>query len=150
MPRYNKIFAGPTHKTLPQVKEAPAAVDLLPGSVVVVNGAGKFALATAAAAGRVYVVQDNYLTLKGVDDVVEADETAIGIELMDEFFINVRVPTATNIAKDAALGINASGKVVPAVAGGRVIGYADEAFNNTSGADQLVRMRPANTRLATA
>lgn len=149
MPRYNKIFAGPTHKTLPQVKEAPAAADLLPGSIAVLTS-GEFAPAAATAAGRVYVVQDNYLTLKGVDDVIKEGETAIGIELMEEFFVNVRVPTATNIAKDAALGIGTNGKVGLAAAGGRVIGYADEAFNNTSGADQLVRMRPANTRAATA
>lgn len=149
MARYNKIYAGPAEQVKPQVVERPAGAALLPGLIAVI-AAGKFQAAAAAATGRLYVVQDNYLTLKGVDDAYAVDETCIGIELMDDQLLNVRVPTATNVAIDAALTVGANGKVALAAAGDRVIGYAAEAYNNTTGADQLIHMRPANTRLAPA
>lgn len=149
MARYNKIYAGPAEEVKPQVVERPAAAAILPGVIAVIT-AGKFAAAAAAATARLYVIQDNYLIGKGVDAPYAADETCIGIELMDDQLLNVRVPTGVNVAQDAALAVGANGKVALAAAGDRVIGYAAEAYNNTSGADQLVHMRPANTRLAPA
>lgn len=147
MPRYNKIYAGPVPNVLPQVREAEASVDLLPGTFAVITS-GKLAQAAASATGTVLVVQDNYLQLKGVNDAWKAGERAIGIELIDDQLLNVRVPTATNVTLNAPLTIGANGKAALAAAGDRVVGYAAEAFNNTSGADQLIHMRPANTRLA--
>lgn len=149
MSRYNKIFAGPSHKNLPQVKEAPAAASILPGVIAVIT-ANEFVAAAATAVGRLYVVQDNYLVGKKVNDAYGEGETTIGIELMDEFYLNVRVPTGVNVALDAPLTIGAGGKIALAAVGSRIVGYADEAYNNTSGEDQLVRMRPADTRMAPA
>lgn len=143
MARYNKIFAGPTSETLPQVVELPAAADTLPGCAVVVT-AGEFALASATTVGKVFVVQDNYLTGKGVDDAIKADDRVIGMELLPEQLFNVRVPTGTNVTLGAALTTGASGKWVLAAEGRAVYAYAEEAYNNTSGADQLVRVRAAN------
>lgn len=143
MPRYNKIYAGPVTETLPQVRELPAAVAILPGCIVVAS-AGTFALATAATAGKVYIAQDNYLAMQGVDTAYAAGDTCIGMEMLDEQFFNARVATGVNVTLDMPLAPGASGFLVAATAADRVVAFADEAYNNTSGASQLVRVRPAN------
>lgn len=142
MARYNKIFAGPVTENIPQVVELPAAAATLPGCAVVAT-AGEFALASATTVGKIWVAQDNYLTMKGVDDAIAADDRVIGMELLPEQLFNVRVPTGTNVAYGAALSVGASGKWVLATTGRPIYAYAEEAFNNTTGADQLVRVRAA-------
>ena len=104
MARYNKIYAGPAEQVKPQVVEAPANADILPG-VLAVLSSGKFVAASASDTGRVYAIQDNYLIGKGVDDAIKANETAIGIELMGDQLLNLRLPTGVNVGKDAALTI---------------------------------------------
>lgn len=142
MARYNKIFAGPVDYSKPQVQERLCAAAILPGTALIESGAN-FAQAGAAAATKVYIAQDNYLAQKGVDDAWPANDRIVGMEPLDELFFNVRVPTATNIARGANLTTNAAGKFVVATTGQRVIMIAEEAYNNTSGADQLVRARKA-------
>lgn len=143
MARYNKIYAGPFTENTPQVQELPADATTLPGCAVVISS-GKFALASATTVGKVFVAQDNYLTGKGVDDAIAADNRVIGMEMLDEQLFNVRVPTATNVTRGAALTTGADGKWVLAAAGRQVYAYAEEAYNNTSGSDQLVRVRAAS------
>lgn len=142
MARFNKIYAGPATETLPQVQELPAAAETLPGTFVVMTG-GEFVAATAGASGKLFVVQDNYLTMKGVDDAYAEGETTIGMELLDEQFFNVRVPTGVDVARGAAIAVGASGKAALAATGDFVIAHAEEAYNNTSGEDQLLRVRAA-------
>lgn len=149
MARYHKIFAGPVTENIPQVVELQAAASTLPGCAVVVSS-GKFALAGATTTGKVFVAQDNYLTMKGVDDAIAADDRVIGMELLPDQLFNVRVPTSTNVALGAALSVGANGKWVLAGAGRPVYAYAEEAYNNTSGADQLVRVRAATGYLLPA
>lgn len=67
MARYNKIYGGPAEEVKPQVHEAICATSVLPGTAVV-RTAGAFVAAVAASKGRMFVVQDNYLAMKGVDD----------------------------------------------------------------------------------
>ncbi len=142
MARYNKIYGGPTEEVKPQVHEAICATSVLPGTAVV-RTAGAFVAAVAASKGRMFVVQDNYLAMKGVDDAWPAGDRIIGMELLDEQLFRVRVPTGTSITQDAALTVNAAGKFIPAVAGNHVVAFANETYNNTSGADQLVSVRAA-------
>lgn len=142
MARYHKIFAGPFTEATPQVQELPADAATLPGCAVVMT-AGEFALASATTVGKIFVAQDNYLTMKGVDDAIPAGEVVIGMEMLDEQFFNVRVPTGTNVARGAALTTGAGGKWVLSAAGRQVYAYAEEAYNNNTGADQLVRVRAA-------
>ena len=149
MARFNKIFAGPTLETMPQVQERICATAVLPGTALIESGAS-FAQAGAAAATKVYIAQDNYLTMKGVDDAYAAGDRVIGMEPLDEQFFNVRVPTATNVAPGANLTTSAAGKFVVATSGQRVIMIAEEAFNNTSGSDQLVRARKAQPGIVVA
>ncbi|ASS57589.1 hypothetical protein [Rhizobium leguminosarum] len=142
MARYNKIYGGPAEEVKPQVHEAICATSVLPGTAVV-RTAGAFVAAVAASKGRMFVVQDNYLAMKGVDDAWPAGDRIIGMELLDEQLFRVRVPTGTSITQDAALTVNAAGKFIPAVAGNHVVAFANETYNNTSGADQLVSVRAA-------
>jgi hypothetical protein len=149
MARFNKIYAGPATEATPQVQERICDASVMPGTAVVESG-GKFAQAGANANGKVYIVQDNYLALKGVDVAWPAGDRIIGMEMLDEQFFNVRVPTGQNIARGAALTTNASGKFVATATGNRIIAFAEEAYNNTSGSDQLVRARVAKGNLAAA
>ncbi|MDH7801284.1 MULTISPECIES: hypothetical protein [unclassified Rhizobium] len=142
MARFNKIFAGPFTEATPQVQERVCATAVLPGTALVESGSS-FAQAGANAAGKIYIAQDNYLALKDVDTAWLANDRVIGMEPLDEQFFNVRVPTGTNITRGANLTTNASGKFVLATTGQNVKMVAEEAYNNTSGADQLVRARKA-------
>lgn len=149
MARYNKIFAGPFTEATPQVQERICAAAILPGTALVESGAN-FAQAGANANDKIYVAQDNYLALKGVDTAWGAGDTVIGMEPLDEQFFNVRVPTGVNVARGAKLTTNAAGKFVLATSGQNIAFVAEEAFNNNTGSDQLVRARVARRNVAVA
>lgn len=149
MARYNKIYAGPVSEPLPQVQERICTAAILPGTALVESGSN-FAQAGANALTKVFIAQDNYLAMKGVDDAWPANDRIVGMEMLDEQFFNVRVPTGTNVARGSQLTTSAAGKFVLATTGQRVIMIAEEAYNNTSGADQLVRARVARNQLAAA
>lgn len=140
MARYNTIWAGPDSENMPQKVEAIVTSDVLPGTIVTLSGPN-FVPAVAATVTAVYVVQDDYLTMKNVDTAIKAGNTAMGLITLDEQFVNVRIANGLNIAKGVGLALGAAGTVVIAATGARIIGYADESYNNTSGASQLVRMR---------
>ena len=147
MARFGKIYAGPVSENLPQVQEGVANADTKPGLIVVFN-AGKYDIAGAAATGALRVAQDNYLAGEGPDVVIKAGDTIIGMEMLDEQFFNVIVPTGQNIVKGDALSLGAGGKLVKGA--GRVVAFAEETYNNATGADQLVRVRVANNAVAGA
>jgi hypothetical protein len=149
MARFNKVFAGPVDQAKPQVQERICATAVLPGTALVESGAN-FAQAGANAAGKIYIAQDNYLALKDVDTAWPAGDRVIGMEPLDEMFFNVRVPTGQNVARGAALTTSAAGKFVLATTGQRAILLAEEAFNNNTGADQLVRARKAQPGMVVA
>lgn len=149
MARHNTIWAGPDSENMPQKDEAIASVPLTPGMLVTLNASDQFVLAVAATQTAIRVVQDNYLTMKGVDDVIPAGQTAMGLIMLDEQFFNLRFASGINIVKGAAIAIGAAGAPVLATAGSRIIGYAAETFNNNTGTTQLVRVRAeAGSRLA--
>lgn len=150
MARYNKIFLGPVEKNKPQVQELIAAASTKPGCLVVVTS-GEFALAGAATVGKVWIAQDNYLAMKGVDDAWDADSTMIGMELLPEMIYAGRIANGVNIAAvGTALTPAANGLLAIASTGDKVVGYSEEAYNNTSGAEQLIRFRPSQGYLTAA
>lgn len=150
MARYNKIFLGPVEKNKPQVQELIAAAATNPGCLVVVT-AGEFALADAATVGKVWIAQDNYLAMKSVDDAWTVDETMIGMELLPEMIYAGRIATGVNIsAIGTALTPAANGLLAIAGLSDKVIGYSEEVYNNTSGAEQLIRFRPSQGYLTAA
>lgn len=143
MARYNKIFLGPVQENLPQVRELIADVALKPGRLVVIT-AGQWALAGATTVGKVWIVQDNYLAMKGTDDDWAADSIAIGMELLPESLYAARVANGVNItAIGTALTPGANGTLAIAAASDLIVAYSEEVYNNNSGSEQLVRVRPA-------
>jgi len=149
MARFNKIFAGPVDENKPQVQERICTTAVLPGTALIESGAN-FAQAGANAAVKIYIAQDNYLAMKGVDDAWLANDRIIGMEPLDEQFFNVRVPTGVNVARGSELTTHSSGKFTLATTGQNVRMIAEEAYNNASGADQLVRARKAQPGIVKA
>ena len=147
MARFNKIFAGPFTEATPQVQERILNGAYLPGTAVI-EASGNFAQAGANTNEKIYVLQDNYLAGKGVDDAYTSGDRGIGMEALDEQFFNVRVPTGVNVARGAKLVTNAAGKFVLATSGQNIAFVAEEAFNNNTGSDQLVRARVARRNTA--
>lgn len=149
MARYNKIFAGPFTEATPQVQERTAPANAIPGRLVVESGTA-WALAGATTVGKVFVLQDNYLALKGPDDAYTTGDVAMGMEMLDEQFFNARVATGNNVTRGAALTPAANGELALASTSDMVVAFAEEAYNNTSGSGQLVRVRVAKGYLTAA
>lgn len=155
MGRYSKIILGPARKNDPQVLEFEASAAIKPGCLVVIT-AGKFALAGAATVGKVWLAQENYLAMKGVDDSYAAPvagppaipgDRVIGIEMQDDVMYAARIATGVNItAAGTALTPAANGMLGIASTSDLVVAYADEVFNNNTGTDQLIRIRPAGSQ----
>lgn len=149
MARFNKIFAGPVDQVKPQVHERICPTAVLPGTAVIDNGT-QFAQAGANTPNKILIVQDNYLALRDVDTAWPAGDRVIAMEPIDEMFFNVRVPTGTSVTRGVGLTTNAAGKFVVATTGQRVIMTGEETFNNTTGADQVVRARKAQPGMTVA
>lgn len=146
MARYNKILLGPGRKNDPQVKELLAAAALKPGRLAVISS-GKFALAGATTIGKVWLIQDNYLALKSVDDDWAQDSTAIGIEMQDDCLYAARIANGVNItAVGTPLTPGANGTLAIASTSDLIVAYSDEVFNNNTGSEQLLRIRPAGNQ----
>ena len=154
MARYNKIDLGPARKNDPQVTELEAGVAIVPGSLVVVSS-GRFALADASTVGKVWLAQENYLAMRGVDAAYKAyaagppivnGDTVLGIEWEADKHYAVRIATGVNItAIGTKLTPGAGGTLAIASTSDLVVAYADEVYNNNTGVSQLVRVRPAGS-----
>lgn len=143
MPRFNKIYLGPAEKVKPQVNELIASAALKPGRLVVITS-GKWALAAATTIGKVWIVQDNYLTMKGVDDDWAINDTAIAMELFQENIYAARIANGVNIAAiGTALTLGATGTLAIAALSDLIVAYSEEVYNNNSGSEQLLKIRPA-------
>lgn len=153
MARFNKIFAGPTRDPLPQVKErlAPAG-GLTPGSIVTLNGDDWALHGTAGGRGDLYVVQENYLAMRTPDDDYDEDDTAIGMEPLDEHRFRVLVATGNNVSEGDPLSSLGDGTlgIAGATSGDEVLFFAEESFNNDTGSNQLVTARKASGTMPTA
>lgn len=153
MARYNRIHLGPARKNDPQVREAEAGASstIKPGTFVVLSS-GRFVNAGASTVGKVWLAQENYLAMKGVDDsytayaagppVVHGD-TVLGLELQDDTQYAAVIATGTNItAVGTPLKLASGGKLAIATPGtDNIVAFADEVYNNNTGSDQLIRIR---------
>lgn len=155
MGRYQRIHLGPARRNDPQVREAEAGAAILPGTLIVLDGNGRFVNAGATTIGKVWLAQENYLMMKGVDvayaayaagpPVVHGD-TVAGFEMQDDTHYAVRIATGVNItAVGVALTPGANGTLAIAATSDLVVAYSDEIYNNTSGSAQLLRVRPAGS-----
>ncbi len=144
MARFNKIFLGPVEETLPQVRELVASEDMLPGTFVVITG-GEWALADADTVAKVWLVQDDYFVGTGVDVPIPAGDTAIGMELLVKNIFAARVADGAAILQGDPLTPQADGTVDVAVSGNFIVAYAEESYTNSTGSDQLIKVRPPLT-----
>ena len=151
MARYNKIFLGPSEKNKPQVLELTAAdSDLSPGNLLIVSS-GEFDNAAATTVGKVWICQDNYLALKGVDDDWPDGDRVIGMELLPDMLYAGRIANGVNItAIGTALTPANGGLLAIASTSDKIVGYAEEVYNNNTGAEQLIRFRPSQSYLSAA
>ncbi len=125
MARYNKIYLGPVEKVKPQVRELLAAAALKPGRLAVIS-TGKFALAGATTVGKVWLIQDNYLAMKGVDYDWAQDSIAIGIEMQDDCLYAARIANGVNItAIGTALTPAANGTLGIASTSDLIVAYSE-------------------------
>lgn len=144
MARYTRIHLGPARRNDPQVREALAGADITPGCLIVLSS-GAFVLAGASTVGKVWLAQENYLAQKGVDVAyTDGEDTVLGIEMEDDTHYAARIANGVNItAVGTALTPAANGTLGIASTSDLVVAYSDEIYNNTSGATQLIRIRPA-------
>lgn len=138
MARYNKVFAGPVTEALPQVDEIIAAATILPGCLITQAGA----LAVANTAVEVLIAQENYLMQEDTDTAYSSGDLIVGLKLLPSQIFNARVAATVAVTKGAALALGASGYLVLATAGARVVAFAEETVTVGATAD-LVRVRPA-------
>lgn len=151
MARYSRIHLGPARKNDPQVREAEAGGAIAPGTFVVLSS-GRFVNAVASTVGKVWLAQENYLAQKGVGapyaaysagpPIVRGD-TVLGLELQDDTHYAAVIATGTNVsAPGTPLKLAAGGKLAIATPGtDNIVAFSDEAFNNNTGSDQLLRIR---------
>jgi hypothetical protein len=146
MARYNKVFLGPVEKNKPQVRELLASVALKPGRLAVISS-GKWALAGATTVGKVWLIEDNYLALKTVDTDWAQDSMAIGLEMQADELYAARIANSVNItAIGTALTPAANGTLGIASTSDLIVAYSEEVYNNNSGSEQLLRIRPAGSQ----
>ena len=135
MARYNTVYAGPADEPKPLAVEVVATGAITPGNLFTPAGA----VAVAATATEVYVAQENYLLMKGVDAAYAIGDLVVGLRMLPGQFFNARVAATVAVTKGAALALGASGNLVLATAGARVVAFADETVTVGASAD-LVRV----------
>lgn len=146
MARFNKIFLGPVDDNKPQVKELLGDVALKPGRLVVVSS-GKWALAADDTVGKVWLVQDNYLAMKGVDDDWLDEDRVVALEMSGDNILAARIANGVNItAIGTPLTPGATGTLAIASTSDLIVAYSDEVYNNNSGSEQLLKIRPAGSQ----
>ena len=146
MARFNKIFLGPVDDNKPQVKELLGDVALKPGRLVVVSS-GKWALAADDTVGKVWLVQDNYLAMKGVDDDWLDEDRVVALEMSGDNVLAARIANGVNItAIGTPLTPGDDGTLAIADRSNLIVAYSDEVYNNNSGSEQLLKIRPAGSQ----
>ena len=116
---------------------------------------GRFVLAGASTIGKVWLAQENYLLQRTVDQAYTAyaagppevvGDTVMGLELDDQSLYAARIANGVNItAVGTALTPAANGLLGIAATSDLVVAYADEIFNNNTGATALIRVRPSGS-----
>lgn len=149
MARFNKIFLGPVTEVTPQVQEAPASAAIAPGTLVVI-ASEEFANADASTVGKVWIAQENYLALTGVDTDWPSGDTMIGMELLPRMVYAGRIADGVTVAKGTALTPAAGGLLAVASTSDKVVGYAEEAYTNGTGSEQLIKFRASQGYLTAA
>lgn len=131
----NAIFSGPAQSKV-DVREAQASEAILPGRVLVLDGANnEFDLAGADQGGQVYFAGRN--PHDNEDDAYAADDTVQGYVPSSGQYYNLRLAASQTITEGDALTTNASGDLVAIGEGSNTIAYAAESVTTTGAAGQI-------------
>lgn len=143
MARHTKILLGPTRKNDPQVYEALAGQEILPGTFISIGLGDTFVPLIENDLPR--LAQENYLALRGTDVPYKTGDRVIGLELQRDVIYAGRLAVGENVLRAGApLTVNGDGHLISGDAEGvRIVAYADEAYNNDTGSTQLISIRPA-------
>lgn len=144
MARYGTIFAGPVQKTMPQTLERTVDVATAPGSLVTINATDEFVVhGTQGVRGSFFILSESTITQDDTDTNIPVDNTGIGFYPEMGCFFHVLVETATDMTAEVTLlTSNGSGVLEVATTGDEVLFVAAETYNNTTGSNQLVLVRP--------
>lgn len=144
MARHGTIFAGPIEKTQPQSEDFDVDVATTPGTICTLNTDQELvAHATQGGRGSFFIVGEQTTTQSDVETDIPANETATAFYPQQDCFYHVLVETGTNMTREVTqLTSNGSGVLEVAASGDEVLFIASETYNNTSGSNQLVLVRP--------
>ena len=144
MARYGTIFAGPVQKTMPASVERPADVATAPGTLVTINSTDEFvAHATQGVRGSFFILSESTIIQDDTDTNIAANQTGIGFYPALDCFFHVLVETGSDLTAEVSLlTSNGSGVLEVATSGDEVLFVAAETYNNNTGSNQLVLVRP--------
>lgn len=144
MARKGTIFAGSVNKTMPQSTERDVDAATAPGTIVTINNDNEFIPhATQGGRGSFFILSENTLTQDDTDTNIPANQTGIGYYPDQNCFYHVLVETGTNMTAEVTLlTSNGSGVLEVAASGDEVLFVATETYNNNTGSNQLVEVRP--------
>lgn len=144
MARYGTIFAGSVQKTMPASVERLADVALAPGTIVTINATDEFiAHAAQGVRGSFFILSESTIIQDDTDTNIALGQTGIGYYPALDCFFNVLVETGTNMTAEVTLlTSNGTGALEVATTGDEVLFVAAETYNNNTGSNQLVTVRP--------
>lgn len=149
-PRFHTVIAGPARKNDPQVIEAPMAAAVKPGSLVMLDSAGKIAVhATAGGTGAPLVLQHNYIGGGDIRDTVPAGDTGAAIMCEDDVDYHMLVKAGEVLLENEGLISNGDGVLAKSStpATDHILFYSREKI--TVGAEaQLVKVRKSGKATA--
>ena len=149
-PRFHTVIAGPARKNDPQVIEALMAASIKPGSLVMLDSAGKLAVHNVAGgAGVALALQHNYIGGGDIRDSVPAGDTGAAIMCEDDVDYHMLVKAGEVLLENEGLVSAGDGTLARATtpATYKVLFYSREKI--TLGAEaQLVKVRKSGKATA--
>ena len=144
MARYGTVFAGAVQKTMPASIERAVDAATAPGTIVTINATDEFIPhASQGLRGSFFILSENTITQDDTDTNIPANQTGIGYYPALDCFYHVLVETGTNMTAEVTqLTSNGAGVLEVAAVGDEILFIAAETYNNTTGSNQLVLVRP--------
>lgn len=122
-----------------------AAADLKPGTFVTINGADKFAQATAIV-GRMYVINPSYHEGLTITEAAPSGNSAIG-EYVEEGRELAILCAPGTYKKDTPITVNGSGQGAVGVDGtDAIVGFSQDEFTIAASTTEFIRVRMRATQ----
>ena len=138
MARYHRINID--GKSLSKTETRTVLAALLPGTLAVINAAGKF-IQAAATKGRMYVIGCGEHQGLGIREAIPAGDSAVGNYVEEGREIVLLCDPGTYL-KDTPIKLGLAGKgAVSALATESVIGYSQDTFTIPAATTEFIRVR---------